>query len=315
MEQPERVAKALEPCLRVPVGERVTLDLTEVRRVTAFGIAALGARLVWLIRTRRMPTGSAIRQPSSTPVSNSLARMGLYQLVQNASDRVFQSSDPSQRPQELWLMDRSEDIEIAVDRLARLLRGILPANEEIYDKIKGIMSSLCENSFRHARSLNGTVLCGQAFPKSGVLEFAVADTGCGITDSLNANPLLLQPFEDDETALRALLSARTRVPHQMSRPCTLATLAATAKKNRGEMRILSSEASLSVLPNEVKIVTHLEYPGTVVGMRLNIVTGQVETGGAKAAEAAPLPAEGGKEAKGRKETKDRKEAKPEKPEE
>ena len=47
-------------------------------------------------------------------------------LLQDASVGVFQK-DIDQRPQELWLVDRPEDLANASERLINLLRSVLPA--------------------------------------------------------------------------------------------------------------------------------------------------------------------------------------------
>ncbi len=272
MDQPGIVAETLEPCLRAPVGAKLLLDLTDLQYSSAFGIAALGARLMWLIRTRRMPSGSTIRRPASNRLGNELVRMGLVRLVQEASDSVYRATDPQQRPQELWVLDREADLEVAAQRLCLLLRGVLPAPEDSWAKVAEVMRRAGSNVFRHAQAVSGAVLCGQAYPRSGYVEFAVADTGRGLREALAQQPGLNQGPDSDLKAVQAVLGVRLLDPRSgESRPGTLATLAATARRNGGEMAILSGAASLHLRAGDAKAYGHKAYPGTVVGMRLYLV--------------------------------------------
>src|SRR5258708_3533472 len=120
MDYPALVSEALAGCMDIPYGEQFVVDLTDLQRISAFGVAALGARVAWLVRAKRMPSGSVVRRPESGRVSNDLMRMGLYSLLQDASVNIYQK-DIDQRPQELWLGDRPEDLAHASERLINLL--------------------------------------------------------------------------------------------------------------------------------------------------------------------------------------------------
>src|SRR5579871_1797239 len=109
MDYPALVSEALSACMDIPYGERFVVDLTDLQKISAFGVAALGARVAWLVRARRMPTGSVVRRPESGRVSNDLMRMGMYNLLQEASVNVYQR-DMEQRPQELWLVDQPSEL-------------------------------------------------------------------------------------------------------------------------------------------------------------------------------------------------------------
>src|SRR3954470_11368237 len=84
MDYPNLVSEALAACMDVPYGERFMVDLTDLQKVSAFGVAARGARVAWLIRAKRLPTGSVVRRPESARAANDLMRMGLYILLQDA---------------------------------------------------------------------------------------------------------------------------------------------------------------------------------------------------------------------------------------
>src|SRR5260221_4100196 len=144
MDYPNLVSEALAACMDVPYGERFVVDLTDVQKVWAFGVAALGARVAWLVRAKRMPSGSVVRRPESGRVSNDLMRMGLYSLLQDASVGVFQK-DIDQRPQELWLVDRPEDLANASERLINLLRSVLPASEQNFERVQEMLNGLADN--------------------------------------------------------------------------------------------------------------------------------------------------------------------------
>jgi hypothetical protein len=258
MDQLALVADGLQPALGVPVNKKVVIDLTDLQRVSAFGIAALGARLIWLIRTRRMPSGSTIRRPESNRVGNDLLRMGLYQLIQEGSDKVYRGNNPLSRPQELWLVDRQEDLAEAIRRLIALLRLVLPASEENFGKVAMMMQALGDNVFMHSAG-SSAMLCAQAFPKSGIVEFAVADTGCGLKSSLKPAP------KDDAQALQQALSGSAAGSEKVS---SLAALAATAKLNKGEMAVISGTATWAYRAGATQSGSCKSFPGTVVGLRL-----------------------------------------------
>jgi hypothetical protein len=265
MDQTPLLAEGLQRCMEVSGAAQWTMDLTDLQKVSAFGLAALGARLVWLIRTGRMPSGSVIRRPQNNRVGNDLVRMGLFKLLQEASDRIYRAPDPFARPQELWLVDRAEDLKQASDQLCKLLRTALPADEEVLARVSGIMQSLGANVFRHAHSPSGAMLCGQVFPSVNVIEFAVADSGVGIPAAMaRLSPELAG---DDAQAIGAALTAKVAVQDGL-RPGTLSTLLATARQNKGEMVVLSGRAALALKAGDLMASPNQAYGGTVVGMRL-----------------------------------------------
>ena len=270
MDFPGVVAAALEVCHDVPQGERLTIDLTDTEKVSAFGVAALGARMDWLVRTRRMPTGSTVRRPQNGRVSNQLMRMGLYRMINEASDVVFREARPEVRPQELLLVDKPQDLKPAADRLCKLLRGILPSTEEDFEKISGMMQGLGNNVFRHAKSPTGVILCGQGFPRSGYIEFAVADTGIGIRESLQRFPQLAASITTDSQALLTALTLKVAQQDGTPRPGTLSKLVATMRQLGGDLVALSGDSALTLRNGEMRSAQVKNYPGAVVGLRFKL---------------------------------------------
>ena len=270
MDYPGLVSEALNDCMDVPYGERFVVDLTDLQRISAFGVAALGARVAWLVRAQRMPSGSVVRRPETGRVSNDLMRMGLYNLLQEASVNVF-TKEMDQRPQELWLVDRPADMENAAERLTHLLRSVLPATEADFAKVKAMLLGLTDNVFRHAKSNTGAMLCGQAFPKAGVVEFAVADTGQGIWPSLKRVPALAESLQGDAQAILTALTLKIGQAEGGSRIGFLSTLMATARKCGGELVCMSGDAALSLKNGELRTSQVVYYPGTVLGMRLKLI--------------------------------------------
>ena len=270
MDYPALVSEALNGCMDVPYGEQFVVDLTDLQRISAFGVAALGARVAWLVRAKRMPSGSVVRRPESGRVSNDLMRMGLYSLLQEASVNVY-TKEMEQRPQELWLVDRPSDLENACTRLTNLLRSILPATEADFLKVKNMLAGLTDNVFRHAKSNTGAMLCGQAFPKAGVVEFAVADTGQGIWPSLKRVPALAESLQGDAHGILTALTLKVARADGTTHPGFLSTLVATARKSNGELVCMSGEAALSLKNGELRTAQVPHYPGTVLGMRLKLI--------------------------------------------
>jgi hypothetical protein len=269
MDYPNLVSEPLAACMEVPFGERFVVDLTDLQKVSAFGVAALGARVAWLVRAKRMPSGSVVRRPESGRVSNDLMRMGLYNLLQEGSVSVFQKS-MEQRPQELWLVDKPEDLENASGRLISLLRSVLPASEQNFDAVREMLHGLADNVFRHAKSNTGAMLCGQAFPSAGVVEFAVADTGQGIWASLKRFPSFAESLKGDSQAILTALTLKVGQSDGSARPGKLSTLMATARKVHGELVCMSGDAAIFLRSGELRTLPITFYPGTVIGMRLRL---------------------------------------------
>jgi hypothetical protein len=265
MDQTALLAQGLKPCLDVRPEDRLTLDLTDLERVSAFGLAALGARTVWMIRNRRMSSGTVMRRPQNNRVGNDLVRMGLFKLLAEADDHVYRASDPFARPQELWLVDRPEDLKPDCDRLCKLLRTVIPADEDIFDRISGMMQALGHNVFRHAQSSSGAMLCGQVFPKNNIIEFAVADTGRGIPAALES---VAGPMKDHAQAIVGALTAQVGQADGNTRLGSLAKLLATVKKNKGELVVLSGNSTVFFRGGELSASPNENFPGTVVGLRL-----------------------------------------------
>jgi hypothetical protein len=269
MDYPNLVSEALAMCMDVPYGERFVVDLTDLQKISAFGVAALGARVAWLVRAKRMPSGSVVRRPESGRVSNDLMRMGLYNLLQEGSVGIF-LKEIDQRPQELWLVDRPADLENATARLINLLRSVLPASEQNFERVHEMLFGLADNVFRHGKSNTGAMLCGQAFPKAGVVEFAVADTGQGIWASLKRFQTFAESLQGDAHAILTALTLKVSQTAEPPRPGFLNTLVATARKAQGEFVCMSGEAALSLRNGELRTISIPFYPGTVVGMRLRL---------------------------------------------
>jgi len=272
MDYPGLLSEALAQVMEVPYGESLTVDLTDTQRVSAFGVAALGARLAWLVAAKRLPSGSVIRRPESGRVSNDLMRMGLYRLLQEASVNVYTGDKLGERPQELWLVERPSELENATARLVTILRAVLPASEGDFDRVTQMFTGLGDNAFRHGKVHTGAMLCGQAFPKNGVVELAVADTGQGIWASLKRFPSLAETVQGDANAILTALTLKVKGPDGVIRPGLLNTLLATARKTGGELVCMSGEAALIMRGGEMRNSKVAFYPGTVICIRLRLLS-------------------------------------------
>jgi hypothetical protein len=272
MDYPGLLSEALGQVMEVPYGETLTVDLTDTQRVSAFGVAALGARLAWLVAAKRLPSGSVIRRPENGRVSNDLMRMGLYNLLQEASVNIYTGEKMAERPQELWLVEDPKDLENACARLVSILRSVLPASDGDFKRVNQMLMGLGDNAFRHGKVHTGAMLCGQAFPKNGVLEIAAADTGQGMWASLKRFPSMLETLQGDANGILTALTLKVRSSDGAVRPGFLNTLLATARKTGGEMVCMSGEAALTLRGGEMRNSKVPFYPGTVVGLRLKLLT-------------------------------------------
>jgi hypothetical protein len=273
MDYPGLLSDALSQVMDVPYGETLTVDLTDTQRVSAFGVAALGARLAWLVAAKRLPSGSVIRRPESGRVSNDLMRMGLYRLLQEASINVYTGEKLGERPQELWLVERPGELENAAERLVSILRSVLPASDKDFETVSRIFLALGDNCFRHGKVHTGAMLCGQAFPKNGVVEIAVADTGQGIWSSLKRFPSMAESLQGDANAILTALTLKVKSATDGAvRQGFLNTLMATARKTGGELVCMSGEAALTLRGGEMRNTKVAYYPGTILGLRLRLLS-------------------------------------------
>jgi hypothetical protein len=279
MDYPGLLSDALGQVMDVPYGETLTVDLTDTQKISAFGVAALGARLAWLVAAKRLPSGSVIRRPENGRTSNDLMRMGLYRLLQEASVNVYTGEKMGERPQELWLVERPGELENATTRLVSILRGVLPASVADFDRVTQMFNGLGDNAFRHGKVHTGAMLCGQAFPKNGVVELAVADTGQGIWSSLKRFPTMADSLQGDANAILTALTLKVKSSDGVIRPGLLNSLLATARKTGGELVCMSGEAALTMRGGEMRNSKVAYYPGTVIGIRLRLLSpgvGQTE---------------------------------------
>ncbi len=290
IDHPGLLSDALARILDTPPGETLTVDLTDTQKVSAFGVAALGSCLARLVAAKRLPSGSVIRRPENGRVSNDLMRMGLYRLLQEASVNVYTGVKMGERPQELWLVERPEGLETAIPRLVNILRGVLPASRADFERVMEIFSGLSDNVFRHGRGHCGAMLCGQAFPKNGVVELAVADTGQGVWASMKRLPGLADALKDDATAILTALTLKIQAPGGTARAGLLNSLMATARKTGGELVCMSGEAAISMRGGELRNTKVAYYPGTVVGIRLRLLSPAVTLDEPAEVAAAPAPA-------------------------
>ncbi len=270
MDHPGLVTEALAMVMNVPYGDTLTVDLTDLQKVSAFGLATLGARVAWLVAAKRLPSGSVIRRPESGRISNDLMRMGLYRLMQEGSVAVFQGN-AVERPQELWMVMRPEDSEDACQRMVNILRSIVHASDADYVKVNYFLRNLVDNVFRHGQVHTGAMLCVQGFPKAGYVEFAVADTGQGILASLRRFDAMAASLKDDSQAVLTALTLKISQKDDNPRPGFLNALTATCRKTGGEFVCLSGDAAISLRQGEMRNLKVPFYPGTTVGVRLRLV--------------------------------------------
>jgi hypothetical protein len=153
-----------------------------------------------------------------------------------------------------------------------------------------IFSGLSDNVFRHGKGNSGAMLCGQAFPKNGVVELAVADTGHGVWNSLKRLPGLEDGLQGDGNAILTALTLKVKGPDGVIRPGLLNTLLATARKTGGELVCMSGDAALTVRGGEMRNTKVVFYPGTVVGIRLRLLSPTITTAESALEPAVPAPA-------------------------
>lgn len=147
------------------------------------------------------------------------ARMRLWEAIGLECPMAVAARDSGSRFHELTpLVDLNAVGDVSAALSAVLLNNVgKPCSDETRDSLYITVSELLGNCYHHARTKDGLhgLVCAQTWYQGARAQFAIADSGIGIRESLKENPDLLHRLERENS-------------------CSLATkLGVSSKLNRG----------------------------------------------------------------------------------
>ncbi|MDP3543137.1 MAG: hypothetical protein Q8T11_11785 [Elusimicrobiota bacterium] len=138
-----------------------------------------------------------ICQPFEATSRHYFVRMGLFKLLGIPSDIVIKEHEPAGRFIPLTQIRTA-------DEQTRFITDMIPMLHLEAEQAKTlgyIFSELIRNVIEHADAENGAVLCAQYYKKSNSIRVGIADTGCGIKNTITR----AHPAETDLDAIRLAL--------------------------------------------------------------------------------------------------------------
>ncbi len=111
-----------------------------------------------------------------------------------------------------------------------------------FESIEIMLMELIENTYKHAfvkNQLHGLV-CAQSWPKGNLVQIVFADSGIGIKNSLNENPLLQEKLKNMNSCQLACELGVTSKPNAHS-GYGLALTRGLMKQSKGSMIVLSNK--------------------------------------------------------------------------
>ncbi|RWI99959.1 hypothetical protein [Mesorhizobium sp.] len=167
-------------------------------------------------------------------------------------------------------------IQREADKIARVITRDRPEHKSMFDVLSYSIREMMRNVFEHSNS-DRVYYCTQYWPKSGKVEFAVADFGIGIRRGLGCNPNFRFPTDKQaiEHSLLPSVSGKTHLPrvsetwHNSGYGLYMTNRLA---RNGGNF-VLASGATAIHMSRRTKHNFQTSFPGTA--LRFNLDVGQI----------------------------------------
>lgn len=220
--------------------------------------------------------------PPSCDIDGYLMRMNLYELLGIERAENFTRYEPNGRFVPMIRLDCESRHQDATD----LVRDV------IIDRLGGgawdpgtvldvCLSEVMDNISVHSRSLSHGIVGAQYYPKKHIVEICVADCGQGIVASMGGNPDY-RGVEPEQLMRCALEEGYGQYYNAPAFSGTYASggmgLAYPTRLTRaldGRMWVVSHDQALEVSRAGVAPIEGLFYPGTLVSMRIPVISGAV----------------------------------------
>lgn len=268
--------------------DAVLLDARALSFADPFGLAMLGATFYMLQQRGQTVQVSCLTEA----MSGYLQRMDVFsgaELLACAPARGLRH-DRRDALVELTRLDSAAEVSNAAHRLACALVGQLPGinPHEIPDEMTGYttsdrlaeplqytLSELLENALTHA-CRQGFVdakvwVAGQYYPKLGVIQLGVVDTGCGLLATLRRHPELHRERNLDAilTALKPRVSCNRDLGifgDSVNQGVGLTTTQRIAERAGGLLVIVTGDAVHDTTGRSRNLGCHANWQGVAVAM-------------------------------------------------
>lgn len=139
-----------------------------------------------------------------------------------------------------------EYLDQEVERIINFFRN--QDNAKDFTLVKTYLSELINNCYDHAESKTGVVVYSQFYRQSGIIKFAVCDTGIGIVNRVNAYHIKngKEPLLSEDAINWALVDENTTQSTPNNRGRGLATLSSSIKYLDGEVWLLTNDKGLFI---------------------------------------------------------------------
>jgi anti-sigma regulatory factor (Ser/Thr protein kinase) len=212
------------------------------------------------------------------------ARMGLFSLLNIASDFTYTEHEPAGRFIPLTQIKTSAELTKAITEMIPLLH-LEPDQSKT---IGYIISELVRNVLEHAAAKNGALLCAQYYKKSNSIRIGIADTGVGIKQTINQSYAAGSDLEAIKLALQPGITGTTKREGgtEQNAGAGLFFIKSIASVNRNFFVIYSGSGFYKLLKKGATSRIHLNadpnkdrhsadnempfWPGTVVGIDLTL---------------------------------------------
>jgi len=271
--------------------DTVTLKAGALRFADPFGLAMLGATF-YMLQQR----GQTVQVAGLTDaVGSYLQRMDIFEGVE-LLDCTFprgQRHDRRDALVELTRLDQRNQIDKAANQLAEALVGRMADidPDEPYDEMTGMnsadrltiplsytLSELLNNALSHARLKGHNDACvwvaSQYYRKTGRLQLAVVDNGCGILETLREHSALRNlPRKTDLDAILVALRPRVSCNRDLgvfndsvNQGIGLTTTARIAEHAGGRLVIVSGAGCHDPLGQSRRLANSVRWQGVAVAL-------------------------------------------------
>lgn len=264
---------------------QITLDCTQVRFVTPFGLCLMAATFDWLDKEGKQATHSGL----SANVGSYLARMDCLPAAL-AEPFIGPRNNRADALVEVQVISDRSEADMAAQKLAQAFVGRLPdtnphaAPDEMTGLRPGeveeealayIFTELIDNSLTHGRKhgfTNAKVwVAAQYYPAKDHIRLAVVDNGCGLLRSLKNHPRLAD--KTDTAAIKLALEPRVSgnrdvglMDDSHNQGVGLSVSSELAIRAGGRVDIISGQGAVKKLRNALHIWLVPAWHGTAIEM-------------------------------------------------
>lgn len=137
-----------------------------------------------------------------------------------------------------------------------------------WNSFTGQVLEIYLNAFEHSQSSIGVFSCGQHYPRARKLKLTVIDFGKGIPSNVRSLPENAS-FSSAEALDWAFQAGNSTKRGDVSRGMGLSLLQSFVTKNRGNLRIFSNDACISIDDNGARAENkRINFTGTLVDIAL-----------------------------------------------